>query len=60
MIGKASNTLLVLLGVFGMTAVGVLLVHRSDNTPGIEWAIGFILAALSYMVVYGLTRARQR
>ncbi len=52
--------LLVLLGIVAMAATGVLLVHRSDNTPGVEWAIGLILAALSYMVAYGLTHAQQR
>ena len=52
--------LLVLLGIVGMAAAGVLLALRSFNAPGVEWAIGLILGALSYMVAYGLTHAQQR
>ena len=52
--------LLVLLGVVGMAATGVLLAHRLEDAPGAEWAIGLILGALAYMVAYGLTHAQQR
>ena len=60
MLNKFLAVLLVLLGVTGMAAAGILLAHRSGNAPGVEWAIGLILAALSYMVAYGLTHAQQR
>ena len=52
--------LLVLLGIVGMAATGVLLAHRLEDAPGVEWAIGLILGALVYMVAYGLTHAQQR
>ena len=52
--------LLVLLGTVGIAAAGALLAHRSGDAPGVEWALGLILAALAYMVAYGLTHAQQR
>lgn len=52
--------LLVLLGVAGMAATGVLLAHRSGSAPGPAWAIGLVLAALAYMIAYGLIQVQSR
>ena len=60
MLNKFLTVLLVLLGSIGMAAASVLLAHRSIDAPGVEWAIGLILAALSYMIAYGLIHAQQR
>jgi hypothetical protein len=60
MFKKLTTGLLVLLGIAGMAATGVLLAHRLEDAPGAEWAIGLILGALSYMITYGLTHAQRR
>jgi drug/metabolite transporter (DMT)-like permease len=57
MLKQLTTGLLVLLGILGMAAAGVLLAHRSESAPGADWAIGLILGALSYMIAYGLTHA---
>ena len=60
MLKQLTTGLLVLLGILGMAAGGVLLAHRPEGAPAADWAIGLILGALSYMVAYGLTHAEPR
>lgn len=59
MLNKFMAAALILLGIAGIAAGGVLLTYQPVYTVGGEWAIGIILAALAYMITYGLTQIQQ-
>ena len=59
MFSKVVSTLLVVLGMIGIGAMGTLVAHWPDNAAGLAWPVGIVLAALSIMVVCGLTFTRE-